>query len=67
MAVSPALTKDNFELLLPGAILIAVSTPFVFYFRARSKGAQDTKSDEELIMEAKQEAELRKGESNGKK
>lgn len=67
MAITPVLTKGSFELLLPGSALIALSTPFLFYFYARSKSTHHTKSDEELIMEAKQEAELRKGESDGKK
>jgi hypothetical protein len=67
MAVTPAFTKSNFELLIPGVILVAVSVPFVYYFRTRSKSTFRLKSQDEIIAEAKREAELQKGETNGKK
>jgi Sec-independent protein secretion pathway component TatC len=60
MAVTPALTQSNFELLIPGVILVAISAPFVYYFRARLKSAHQHKTDEEVITEAKIETEQKR-------
>ena len=60
MTVTPAFTKSNFELLIPGVILVAVSIPFVYYFHARSKSALYLKNQDEILTEAKKEAELQK-------
>jgi hypothetical protein len=67
MAVIPYFTQDNFELLLPGVILIAISTPFVYYWYAKIKSGHMSMNDEEILRNAEIESRISKESIDGKK
>lgn len=67
MAVTPYFTLDNFELLLPGVILIAISTPLMYYWYAKTKSNRRIINDEEILRRAEIEARIPKENINDKK
>lgn len=67
MAVTPYFTLDNFELLLPGVILIAISTPFVYYWYAKMKSSRKNMNDEEILRQAEIESQVSKESIDDKK
>jgi VIT1/CCC1 family predicted Fe2+/Mn2+ transporter len=67
MAVTPYFTLDNFWLLIPGVILVAVSAPFMYYFYAKTKYERKRMTEEEVLRQAQFEARIPKESDDAKK
>lgn len=67
MAVTPYFTMDNFWLLIPGVILVAVSAPFMYYFYAKTKYERKSMTEEEVLQQAQFEARIPKENDDAKK
>lgn len=67
LSVIPYFTLEHFEFLIPGILLIAVSTPFTYYFYAKMKSKRSKLSDTEILRRAEIESRISKESSNAKK
>lgn len=67
LSVIPALTKEHFEFLIPGILLLAVSAPVMYYLQAKQKSGYEHQSDEEIIKQATQESQPSKRSNDDKK
>jgi Kef-type K+ transport system membrane component KefB len=67
LSVIPYFTMDHFEFLIPGIILIAISTPFTYYFYAKMKNKHAEQNDADILRQAEIESRISKENDNDEK